>query len=88
MPKLKSPRKPARKARSPIKRSTPSSNNSHVAGTSYNPETGHLDVTFSNGRRYRYHGVTKETAAGLGSAASTGGFLARDVIGKHRHEKL
>lgn len=61
---------------------------SHIQDHSYDPKTGHLTVTFAGGRKYQYHGVDKETAAGLEGADSVGRYLHANVIGKFRHTKL
>lgn len=54
----------------------------NVTASSYDPETGHLTVTFHNGRRYRYEGVPQELAAEFGSHDSPGSFLRSHIIGK------
>lgn len=74
--------------RSPIKGAAASHGNSHIAGTDYDPETGHLTVDFGGGRRYRYAGVSAETASGMDGAESLGRYLHEKIIGKHTHEKL
>lgn len=83
---LKSPA--VKHKRSPIKGSRPATGSSTVASTNYNPETGHLDVTFHGGRSYQYSGVSEETAAGIESAKSVGGYLHSAVIGKHDVTKI
>lgn len=92
LPRLPRPRKPealATKHRQPpIKGSRPSSNSSHVTATSYDPELGHLDVTFAGGRKYRYTGVSKEIGSGIAGSDSLGRYLHAHVIGKHAFEKL
>lgn len=61
---------------------------STVESHAYDPETGHLTVTFHGGRQYRYEGVDKATAHGLGKADSQGGYLHRHVIGKFSATKI
>lgn len=87
--KPKSLRKPAVKhSRSPIKATPAAKKSSNVASTDYNPETGQLIVQFAGGSRYRYSGVSKETAGGIEGAASVGGYLHSHIIGKHSAVKL
>jgi hypothetical protein len=76
------------KKRSPIKGSRPATGSSHVTSTKYDPDLGHLEVKFQNGRSYRYSGVSKETASGIESADSVGRYLHANVIGKHSVEKI
>jgi hypothetical protein len=89
--KPKSLKKPASmpklKRRSPIK-ATPAPSSSHVASTSFDPDLGHLTVDFGGGRRYRYSGVSKETAESVAADRSTGSALHRLVIGKHDAVKI
>jgi hypothetical protein len=73
------------KRRPPVKTSTAPSN---VLDHSYSPETGHLTVTFSGGRQYRYEGIDQKTADGLGSADRKGRFLHSHVIGKFDATKI
>jgi hypothetical protein len=54
----------------------------------YSPETGHLTVTFSGGRRYRYKGVDQKTAESFRDADSQGRFLHSHVIGKFDATKI
>lgn len=92
MKRLPRPGKPKTLAvkhkRSPIKATPVAAKSSNVASTSYNPDLGQLIVEFAGGARYRYDGVTKETAAGMESAQSKGRFLHSSVIGKHDATKL
>lgn len=88
-PRLKSPRKLATHfKRAPIKGSALAKGSSHVESTQYDPDLGHLTVTFAGGRRYRYSGVSKETAAGIDTAESLGQYLHAHVIGKHDAIKI
>lgn len=57
---------------------------SNVSTSAYDPETGHLTVTFHNGRRYRYEGVSPELAEEFKGAGSPGGFLHAHIIGKFK----
>lgn len=61
---------------------------STVESHAYDPETGHLTVTFHGGRQYRYEGVDKATAQGFRKADSQGGYLHRHVIGKFSATKI
>lgn len=95
MKKLPKPGKPkalATKHRSPIKAiAVPQFDTklgSHIAATSYDPESGHLDVTFAGGRKYRYTGVSKEIGSGIAGSDSLGRYLHAHVIGKHAFKKL
>jgi hypothetical protein len=65
-----------------MRASTPRDRRPNVLDHSYNPETRHLDVTFHQGRRYRYFDVTPKQYEGLKAAHSAGGFLHRHIIGK------
>lgn len=71
-----------RKPAPPVKR------RSNISAHDYDPETGHLTVTFHGGRRYRYEGVDRKTAEGLRDAASQGTYLHAHVIGKFDATKL
>jgi hypothetical protein len=73
------------KRKPPVKARAASTN---VLDHSYSPETGHLTVTFSGGRQYRYEGIDQKTADGLGSAESKGRFLHSHVIGKFDATKI
>lgn len=87
--KPKSLRKPAVKhSRSPIKAAPVAKKSSNVASTTYDPEMGHLTVEFAGGSRYRYSGVSKETASGIEGADSVGRYLHANVIGKHDATKI
>lgn len=54
----------------------------NVTGSAYDPETGHLTVTFHNGRRYRYAGIDADTAKIFKEHDSPGGYLRSSIIGK------
>jgi hypothetical protein len=69
----------------PIKKSARASS---VEAHHYNPETGHLTVTFRGGRQYRYEGVDQKTADGLAGSESKGRFLHSSVIGKFDATKI
>lgn len=89
MKKLPQPKKLATahktKARSSV---VPAARTSNVEAHEYNPETGHLTVTFRGGRRYRYDGVDASTAKGMDDATSRGVYLHQRIIGKHDATKL
>jgi hypothetical protein len=74
--------------RSPIKATPPAKKSSNVASTSYDPELGQLTVQFASGSRYRYEGVSKDTASGIDTADSVGRYLHAHVIGKHDAVKI
>lgn len=56
---------------------------SHIASSDYDPKQGHLDVTFANGKTYRYRNVSADLAKSFQSADSTGGFLHSKIAGKY-----
>jgi hypothetical protein len=92
LPKMKRPRRPVpmptTHKRSTIKATPPPKKSSNVASTSYDPDLGHLTVQFASGSRYRYEGVSKDTASGLDTADSVGRYLHAHVIGKHDAVKI
>jgi hypothetical protein len=65
-----------------------SARGSGIEGHAYDPETGHLIVTFRGGRRYRYEGVDQKTAESFRDAESQGRFLQANIIGKFDHVKI
>jgi hypothetical protein len=60
----------------------------NVSTSAYDPETGHLTVTFHNGRKYRYEGVDADTAEEFKGAGSPGAFLHSRVIGKFKASEV
>jgi hypothetical protein len=60
----------------------------NVTSHEYDPETGHLTVTFHSGKRYRYEGVPKALAKEFKDHHSQGGFLHSRVIGKFQSSQL
>lgn len=61
---------------------------SNVSAHDYDPETGHLTVTFAGGRRYRYKDVPASIAEEMDTCQSRGQHLHRHVIGKYDHDKI
>lgn len=88
MKKLPRPRTLPKKHRTPVKAKPAANRPSNTLTHEYSPRTGRLTVTFAGGRQYRYEGVSAETAAGLESAVSKGGYLHAHVIGKHDAIKI
>lgn len=56
---------------------------SNVAGYSYHVTNQTLDVTFYNGRTYRYSGIHPIKASAFGDSQSRGGYLHQHIIGQH-----
>ena len=63
-----------------------SSNN--LADVGYDPATQTLEVGFKNGRIYQYFDVPEHIRDGLMDAESPGGYLSREVKGKHRYARV
>lgn len=61
---------------------------SNVAAVGYDADTQELEVAFKSGGVYRYHGVPAGVAAALMDANSIGSYLAGNIKGVYRHEKL
>lgn len=55
---------------------------SNVTTACYDPDTKNLDVTFHNGRTYRYHDVPEKHGNGIVAAESRGSYL-HEHIAKH-----
>jgi hypothetical protein len=87
---LPKPRTLAKAHRSPKPKATatPGKAGSTIASSSYDPGTGHLLVTFASGSRYRYEGVSPQTADDFRTASSQGAHLHAHIIGKHDASKL
>ena len=45
----------------------------------YHPEEGRLDIVFTTGRRYSYHGVPPQTAHAMQGAFAKGHFFNRHI---------
>jgi hypothetical protein len=61
---------------------------SNVAACTHDPETGHMTVTFHDGRRYRYTDVPASLAQEMQDSASKGSFLNSRIIGKFDYTKI
>lgn len=61
---------------------------SNVAQVGHDPETGTLQVEFHNGATYQYRDVPDHVAAELVSAASVGGYLARNIKGHYAARRI
>lgn len=66
---------------------TPASS-SNLAGFHYDPAKQVFTVKFSNGTHYAYAGVSQKTVDEFHKAESKGAFFAREIRGKHTHERL
>lgn len=60
----------------------------NVTVCEHDPETGHLTVTFHDGRRYRYNDVPASLAAEMRESGSRGTFLNTRIIGKFDCTKI
>lgn len=60
----------------------------NVTTHAYDPERQTLDVTFHNGKQYRYTDVPADLAAGFSDAGGSGSFLRQHIIGRHPHQLL
>lgn len=49
---------------------------------------GDVVVTFKGGQRYRYYGVPQDVFDAYGEAESKGSFVARELRGRYRTQKL
>lgn len=56
---------------------------SNVTTSIYDPDTKNLDVTFHNGRRYRYSNVHEKHGNGMDTATSKGTYLHQHIIDAH-----
>ena len=61
---------------------------SQVRSVGYDSESQTLEVEFSAGGLYYYHGVPTEVFNGLMAAGSTGRFLASHVKGVYPFERV
>lgn len=62
-----------------MKKPKPKQRPNHVTDHAYDEKAGTLTVTFHNGRRYRYDGVSKDLATGFHDAGGSGSFLRRNI---------
>ena len=61
---------------------------SHLESAAYNDQTSSLDVTFKNGRTYRYSGVEPIVASNLASAKSPGSFFHAQIKNSYDFEEV
>lgn len=61
---------------------------SNVANLAYEERSGELQVTFKNGSRYAYNGITPKRWHDLKHAKSVGGFIHSKILPKHEGRKL
>lgn len=61
---------------------------SNVKTLAYEEKSGELQVTFKNGGRYSYIGVTPKRWHELKSAKSIGTFVANKINGKYESRKI
>jgi len=61
---------------------------SQVKSAAYDDETQTLAIEFNSGGTYHYHGVSGQTADGLESADSPGGYLHAYVKKQHQYTKI
>lgn len=54
----------------------------------YRAESHTLEVTFTTGRRYLYHGVPPEAAEALRQSFAKGIHFNRHIRGRYPHEEL
>lgn len=54
----------------------------------HRPELPALDIEFTTGRVYRYHGVPRELAEEMGCWISKGAFFNRHIRDRFAHERL
>ena len=59
-----------------------------IRSFAYAPERRELDVTFTTGRRYRFHDVPPEAAAALRGAFSKGRHFNRRIRGHYAFTEL
>ena len=57
---------------------------SHVVRTfAYRPDESRLDIVFTTGRRYSYHGVPAQTVEAMRHAFAKGHFFNRHIRGRY-----
>lgn len=61
---------------------------SQVASATYDADSEDLTVHFTDGSKYLYRNVARQTWRGFQLAPSAGAYLARHVKGRHPHERL
>lgn len=59
-----------------------------IRAFAYDPAAERLDILFVSGRRYAYHQVPPEVAAGLETAASKGSYFNAQVRDRFRCTRL
>jgi lysyl-tRNA synthetase class 2 len=55
-----------------------------IRSIAYSPETGELDVLFTTGRRYLFHGVPPEAAEAFRAARIKGRHFNARIRGRYR----
>lgn len=68
-----------------MKRTPVSSSN--IVSIGHDPDTNTLEVEFSGGNVYTYHGVDADKHAAMMKADSVGGFLHANIKGVHKFTK-
>lgn len=66
----------------------PEPRRSNVTTSIYDPDTKNLDVTFHNGRRYRYSNVSEKHGNGMDTADSKGAYLHKHIVDAHDGREL
>ena len=61
---------------------------SNIKSIGYDPPSAVLEVEFTDGSIYRYYGVPAQLYASLMAASSHGSYLAREIKGSFRFEKV
>lgn len=61
---------------------------SNLQDAGFDADSGVLEVTFKNGKRWRYFGITGSTFAEFMEADSQGSFFARNIRGQFEGEPV
>ena len=61
---------------------------SNLAEVGYDSRTETLEVCFRGGHVYQYFDVPKKVYDDLGTAASPGGYLNREITGRYRYARV
>lgn len=61
---------------------------SNIQDAGYDADSGVLEVTFKNGRRYRYVGVSSTLYENFMNAPSKGSFFAREIRPNFQGERV
>jgi hypothetical protein len=61
---------------------------SNLVEVSYDAETQQMDITFQDGRAWRYSGVPQAIFLGIQNAASAGSYFYRQVRGRFPEEEI